>query len=46
MKKGFFCDDFRAIIAIAWLLYGFVVLHLANIVRIIQLIFRVMGIEL
>lgn len=46
MKKGFLSDNFRAIIAVAWLLYGFVVLHLANIMRIIQLIFRVMGMEL
>lgn len=45
MKKGFLRDNFRAIIAIAWLIYGFVVLYSVSVVKTMRSILRLLGVE-
>ncbi len=46
MKRKSLSENIRLVLTFAWLIYGFVVLHLASILKIINLILRVIGIEL
>lgn len=45
MKKTSSRETFRVILALAWLIYGFVVLYSVSVLKTIRSIFRLMGVD-